>query len=244
MFKFNEEDNAITFQISSDHKMVDRLIKMSREFLKEYGYTHFSEFQLVIRELLNNAIEHGNGKDPSKTVSCSIHKLHDDLFRVTVKDQGDGFDYSAADMTAPDNPDAERNRGYGIINAFVISLEFNERGNEITVHMMLHMETDFETTQSGRQVDIKPSGDITASTADKFRQLLISCMDDGVTRYRFNLANVRDMDSVSLTVFFILSRQLKAKTDDFALEITEINPDLMNLFRMTRLDRNYTLSAM
>lgn len=62
MFNVNEKDNFIQFIISSDMRLIDRLILDAKKYLEQFNISDFSEFRLVLRELLINAVEHGNKK--------------------------------------------------------------------------------------------------------------------------------------------------------------------------------------
>lgn len=65
----------------------------------------------VIRELLNNAVEHGNGLKPEKMVKCTID-ADEKEFKIKVCDEGEGFDLEKikSEIEATDKY-RERNRG-------------------------------------------------------------------------------------------------------------------------------------
>jgi anti-sigma regulatory factor (Ser/Thr protein kinase) len=90
---------------------------------------------LVLRELLMNAVYHGNGNDHGRSVAFDVEYLGQEQFRVSVEDEGRGFDYSALDLTIPDDPRRMRNRGYIVIRKICSSLKFNDRGNRVTVEV-------------------------------------------------------------------------------------------------------------
>jgi serine/threonine-protein kinase RsbW len=78
-------------------------------------------------EAATNAIEHGNGLDPSKRV---VVRFDSDGSRltVTVTDEGDGFDpASLEDPLAPGNILRERGRGIFILRQFMDEVSFHHR---------------------------------------------------------------------------------------------------------------------
>lgn len=243
MFNIKENRTKIEFQISSEMINVDRIVREVREFLQQLGMEVFSEFKVVLRELLINAIEHGNKNQEQKKVVCIVDQLEAELFRVQVKDQGNGFAYKDLDMSMPEDPENLRNRGYALIKAFTEDIKFNKKGNQITAYVKIGLKTGFDVTEvDGWQV-IYPSGDITAAVADEFRVLLNELVRQGNSKYRFDLSRVQDLDSISLSVLIVLSKMLNKKVGKALLEIINAKPDLLNLFRITRLDRIYQISG-
>jgi len=236
-----EDDGSIRFEISSEMQLVDRVAADVRRFLTKLGFETFSEFKLVLRELLINAIEHGNRNQPDRIAACAVSPLPggDGVFKIEVTDEGEGFDHRGLDMTIPEDARQVRHRGYAIINAFSRKIEFNEAGNRVAAYVKLARETRFEVEEDGDWTVIRPTGDITAAVADKFRALLDRRVEKGRTRFRFDLARVRDIDSVGLSAFLILHKILSDR--DPKLELENVGDDLRRFFRMIRLDRSYAI---
>lgn len=241
MFKIEEDKDTICFQISSEFKNVERIITEIKEFLHEMDISLPSGLKTVIRELLINAIEHGNKSNIDKKVKCTLEKVENGLFRVFVEDEGKGFDFAKVNMRMPKNPENERSRGFPLINSFAEDIEFNEAGNAVSAYVELKGETRFDIHINNGQALIKPSGDITAAVADEFREKLNQLFQEGITQFFFDLKDVEDLDSVSLSVFVILAKILANK--DKELKIVNANDDLRNLFRMTRLDKIYEIAG-
>jgi anti-sigma regulatory factor (Ser/Thr protein kinase) len=99
----------------------------------------------AFREMLNNAIEHGGKLDPTKYVEvlCVLTKR---AIIYWIKDPGEGFDPSALEHAAVNNPAGDpfrhvsvrdekglRAGGFGILMAdqLVDELVYNERRNEV-----------------------------------------------------------------------------------------------------------------
>ena len=226
-------------------RLVDSVIKESQAYLQKFAISEFSSFKLVLRELLNNAIEHGNYSMAERTVTCTIEHIANKRFKITAADEGKGFAHDKLVMTLPEDPRQIRNRGYALINAFADQIDFHDNGNRITVYISYIEETTFSVvSENGRQIII-PSGDLTAATAEKFRVQLIRLLDEGHTHYRFDFKYVEDIDSVSLSVLIIFAKTLspgtKTQKSKETLEVVNLNKDLQDLFQLTRMDRLYNI---
>lgn len=243
MYSVNETQDMLKIKLSSEMGMVDRVIKDSTEFIRNLRYEKLETMKTVIRELLINAIEHGNNKEIQKTVDCTIEHLGDARFKIEIIDQGSGFDHSKIDLLIPDSPDQYRNRGLPLVNALADSLSFNDSGNAAIAHLTIPIETDFKVDdQSGRQ-HIKPTGNLTASSADRFRIVLLELLEKDFKHFEFDLSDVDDIDSISLSLLITFAKMLQKKHEDCTLAILNANKDLVSLFELTRLNRIYTIST-
>ena len=99
------------------------------------------DIKVILCELMQNSIKHGNECDKSKSISVEI-RLNEDsrVLRITVKDQGCGFEASktkqlSLDKVLDGNPlnMDESGRGLYIVNELCDCMEFNNVGNAITV---------------------------------------------------------------------------------------------------------------
>ncbi|MEM6654560.1 MAG: ATP-binding protein [Planctomycetota bacterium] len=105
------------------------------ERLKQLGWDGRDLFgvQMALEESLTNAIRHGNNCDESKHVDVDV-RLNADRFWVQVTDEGDGFTPSSvADCTSEEGLAATGGRGMMLINAYMTTVEHNERGNRLTL---------------------------------------------------------------------------------------------------------------
>ncbi len=237
MFKTNETSNSISFVFSSEMRLIDRVIKVCQEFIEQFNASVFSEFRLVLREILINAVEHGNKKNIDYVVKCSVIHMGECEFMIVVEDEGDGFDHKTIDMKLPKDPRQTRRRGFALVNAFADLMQFNDAGNRVTVFISIPMITTFHIdNDNGCQV-ITPSGDITASVAEDFRTILVKLIDKGHRQYLFDLTHVRDIDSVAISVLIVFAKMLGKKKTKSELEIINAEKGLRDLFHMTRMDK-------
>ena len=87
--------------------------------------------ELLLREALTNAVEHGCHREPSRRVRCRA-RLCSGRLTVAVADDGEGFDWRAAWTRRVDDL-AARGRGLPIIRACATRLRFNRSGNAVTI---------------------------------------------------------------------------------------------------------------
>lgn len=99
----------------------------------EYSMRDVFGVRLALEEALVNAIKHGNGLDPDKTVRVNC-LIEDDLLRVEIEDQGSGFNMDdVPDPTAEENLDRPCGRGIMLIKSFMTSVEYNAKGNRVVL---------------------------------------------------------------------------------------------------------------
>lgn len=99
------------------------------------------DIKVILCELLQNAIKHGNDCDISKKIRVDIwFKEKGRVLGIRVKDQGCGFDspkYMNVALTPPPECDPmemdESGRGLYIVNELCDCIEFNTIGNTVTV---------------------------------------------------------------------------------------------------------------
>ena len=241
MFKTEEGNNYITFAISSEMKLVDRIANSLADFAASQGGGSYSDMKLVIRELLINAIEHGNKNDPGKSVSCRIEKIASNRFKVLVSDEGEGFDHASLEMGMPGVRDSERKRGLPLVNTLSDELIFNEKGNAVTVFVSTESNCSFNVVSEGNGLTIMPEGNITASNSDGLRTLLNDALADGVRSFVFDVKNVEDIDSVGLSSLIVLYRSLTKKAEPYSLSVINASKDVSKLFEMTHIGDLYEI---
>ncbi|HTY11868.1 MAG TPA: ATP-binding protein [Bacteroidota bacterium] len=119
----------------SVHRVEEFLIRMNSSL-------HLDEEKLgsllvVVTEAVNNAIIHGNKRDPAKKVIVTgTRKGH--ALTIRVKDEGKGFDPSAIpNPVHEDNLLRESGRGVFLMHQLMEKVSFNAHGNEVTMTMTI-----------------------------------------------------------------------------------------------------------
>lgn len=95
---------------------------------------------LALEEAFNNAIEHGNRGDPTKTVQVD-YAIDDHRIDIHLTDQGVGFDpRKVVDPRLEENRERCRGRGVLLISAYMDIVEYSPKGNSI--HMVRFRHRD------------------------------------------------------------------------------------------------------
>lgn len=90
------------------------------------------EFYLILDETISNAMEHGNKWDPEKTVTVDIEAPSPTAVKITITDEGEGFDPGEIPPNRGKELTSLRGRGIFIIKKFC-SAEWNATGNQVSL---------------------------------------------------------------------------------------------------------------
>jgi serine/threonine-protein kinase RsbW len=118
------------------HHTIDRLESALSE--AHWEGRELFHVRMAVEESLVNAIEHGNKRDPNKTVSFEA-RLSPDACWIQITDQGAGF--CRAELKScldEDHLDQPRGRGVWLIEQLMSDVHYNERGNQITLFRKRH----------------------------------------------------------------------------------------------------------
>ena len=89
--------------------------------------------ELAATEAFVNAVRHGNRNDPTKQVRVA-YDIGEEEFVLHVEDQGAGFDRAdIPDSTLTENLSRPGGRGVLLMMHLMSHVEFNERGNQVTL---------------------------------------------------------------------------------------------------------------
>ena len=128
------------------HDLIDEIV----ERLEHEGWGMRPQFQIrmAAEEAITNAIEHGNKRDPQKTVDIDC-RVSAEEFWLDVTDEGCGFCRErVADCTDADRLELPRGRGVLLIESFMSSTRYLGCGNRIQMRR-LRDDPKFERSTSG-----------------------------------------------------------------------------------------------
>jgi serine/threonine-protein kinase RsbW len=125
--------HSLLRRFPSKLEAADTLAEEIRGLLHQNGLSAAAfGVELALRECLNNAILHGNRRNPARQVECEV-TCGWKWIRVRVRDQGPGFDWRRRRRAAP-SPDTQTSgRGLRILGLYCQRVRFNRRGNEVTL---------------------------------------------------------------------------------------------------------------
>jgi serine/threonine-protein kinase RsbW len=116
-------------------RSVDYLMDKGREVGFDFDRLRLN-FRVGLTEALANAMLYGNCRDPRKRVRVEAHLTPAEI-TVRVTDEGRGFDpRKVLDPTLPANRARAGGRGIYLIHQLMDRVEFNERGNSITMILL------------------------------------------------------------------------------------------------------------
>jgi serine/threonine-protein kinase RsbW len=125
-----------TMAVCSTADALDAVDGVTRD-MTALGYSRRQVFamRLCLEEALVNAVKHGHGHDPSKTVRLRCVASATDVV-AEVEDEGPGFDHRCvADPRLPENRERSHGRGLLLMRHFLTSMAYNERGNRVVLHL-------------------------------------------------------------------------------------------------------------
>lgn len=143
MFFAKEDNNAFKIIFSSKECFVNDAIQLSKKYIARYDIVEadLQKIEALLKELLMNALVHGNTHIEEKSICSSIEYSGWDLVKITVLDEGVGFNYNSLTTQLPENSELSENEGYGLINAITGHLDFNDKGNRVTAYMNVIKES-------------------------------------------------------------------------------------------------------
>ncbi len=121
------------FEIPSDPKYIKLASAKLIGALKELELSRETLFdiRLCLEEAVINAIKYGNKLDSRLPVVIS-YAISDGKIEITVRDQGEGFDYKATpDPRSDTNILKHGGRGIFLIKNLMDEVGYNDSGNEI-----------------------------------------------------------------------------------------------------------------
>lgn len=136
-FDANKLDLKLSVTLSADRDAVDPVVRSVMTVVREMNCAPGREdhIELALTEALANAVVHGAGADPSKTVECDVACDTEHGILIVVRDPGPGFDPSKiADPCQGENIYSHHGRGIFLINQLMDEVQFHKNGTEI--HMI------------------------------------------------------------------------------------------------------------
>jgi serine phosphatase RsbU (regulator of sigma subunit)/anti-sigma regulatory factor (Ser/Thr protein kinase) len=129
---FRAEDGPSVL-LASAYADIDRVCSTLLRAMDHCGFSDvdIKRTKVCVFEMLVNAIEHGNRREPAKRVII-LYAISPEKAMISVVDEGEGFDYGhLPNPLSPENILKDHGRGLFIINQYMDAVSFNEAGNRI-----------------------------------------------------------------------------------------------------------------
>ncbi len=129
----------ISVTIPSSLKELSKIERLAGEIARKMNLSEDQQdnFSIAVTEAVGNAITHGNKKNPKKKVRI-VFRLGKDKIKVSVTDQGQGFDLNKiTDPLDPKNLMKESGRGIFILKRLMdkVSFSFSPKGTTVNFVM-------------------------------------------------------------------------------------------------------------
>jgi serine/threonine-protein kinase RsbW len=124
----------LSLEIPGDPKAISPVVQGVLEIASQMKCAEGKEFEIetALREALANAIRHGCGNDPTRTVECSVLCDESRGMLIVVRDPGSGFDPAAVPSPLHgQNVFESHGRGIYLINQLMDEVRFERGGTEI-----------------------------------------------------------------------------------------------------------------
>jgi serine/threonine-protein kinase RsbW len=114
----------------SSLRYVDRAVHTLTTFAQPFPLPcQLFDLELVLREGLTNAAQHGNQLDPARRVQCEMD-LRLDPLRITIADEGEGFPRPPVRLVDPASP---HGRGLLLMELYGFQVTYNAAGNVLVL---------------------------------------------------------------------------------------------------------------
>lgn len=225
-----------TVVIPSSSSGVDCFCLRLREDMKINSIRQRDRFscELICREVLQNAVEHGNRDIENATISVRV-TCDDRKFEAEITDCGPGFDPSSIlkhEIIHVRSTNMENNRGLLILSEYATSWEWRDGGRTTFFTYKLGKGS----TNMGQINEFTPGCDLVASATDSLKATIKDLIESGSGTFTLDLTGVEMIDSRGLSLLIATANSLGKH--DRKLRIIHASPDILDLIRMMRLDRH------
>ena len=134
--EFDAADLLVRFEVTlpADVNAISPAVERTMQVVGEMGCAAGRELdvEIVLREALSNAVIHGSGGDPSKTVQCCVACDQSRGMLIVVRDAGPGFDpLKLPSPVMGQNVFSAHGRGIYPISQLMDEVRFERGGTEI-----------------------------------------------------------------------------------------------------------------
>jgi anti-sigma regulatory factor (Ser/Thr protein kinase) len=126
----SESEDSLYLTVISEAERVPLVLERVSQFTRRLGFGNSDELLLVVRELIMNAIVHGNRSIRSRIALIRIAR-RGRFFEIQVDDEGEGFDFDSLVLGLPDDPQSLAKRGLVLVHELSEALVFERGGSRV-----------------------------------------------------------------------------------------------------------------
>ncbi|MFZ4614648.1 MAG: ATP-binding protein [Rectinemataceae bacterium] len=223
--------------ISAEDASVKEFISLLHQRLTDLGVRERRfGIELVLREAIQNSIEHGCGLDPSRIVHVTLSLVAGRLL-FSVEDAGCGFDPELELKRELSREAGTSGSGIHLISKYSDTYHYEDGGRKLVAEFAIGEDQAMQdNTGTGSW---NPQADIVAASVPAVKEELRSLVAASQGEFTIDLSAVRMIDSKGLGLLIAAANSLVAQGR--SLRVTGANEDLVGLFKMMRLDRHLKL---
>lgn len=196
----------------------------------------------VLRELLNNAVEHGNQDDIRKHVSYQLHR-QPDFVEICVTDQGHGFSLEEAiraDRSA--GVDSVRNRG--LLALHKLGWRLSVQGAAVTARYEYSGEQEnkfMQITVENGVATCVAENELTVTSVQQMIEATRAVLDgrDDFQTVCVDLSKTQNIDSIGLTFLIGLYKTYSARGKK--VKLMGYSSAILDIFKIMRFDELFEL---
>ena len=197
--------------------------------------------ELLLREMLTNAVCHGCEQDHRRQVRCHA-RLTPGTLALAVEDDGQGFDWRAALARSPDATESS-GRGLSILRLHATDLQFNEAGNRVDLVRILKTAEepmmDSSIVHRETKAVLQAGGDLVSTTVPGLRPILRELLQEGIRELVLDLGQTTMVDSSGIGLLIAAHNSL-AKAGG-TLTVVHASPEIRELLTSIRLNQHFTV---
>lgn len=238
-----KSERIIEMEVQTELSRVEQVAGEIAAFAAEHGLQEEENIKVIARELFLNAVDHGNCNDPQKTIRCTAELLEPAGIKITVTDEGDGFNYEKFRQEIYTGGSSREQGGLALLYTLSDLILFNEKGNSVSViyHPSVIPEEEIEIQYETGFIKIIPRVELTAAVAGDFRNMLVKMFDKGCRHFLLDFKFVNQIDSLCIAVMLSFAKMIGDEGKSYKLEISDLSADLYMLLTMMGFSSFYTL---
>lgn len=231
--------DGISYDFPAGMENVEIFIAGIHGFLAERALGSLAfDMELLAREALVNAVQHGSRCDASKVVSASL-RLEGDALVLTVGDQGPGWDWRSMSVAPPD-PVKESGRGLIIIRKYADSFAYNDPGNALTITKRVPSEDMTMTIPQDGTVHLAMEPRLSAQDVPALRETFRARIQEGARQLHLDFSRVESLDSMGIGLLVATHNSLTKQGG--ALVLSGVRKDIHQLLTLMRLDKHFSIT--
>ncbi len=221
---------------SASTENVERFIAGIHGFLAERNLNGLAfDMELLAREALLNAVQHGSGADASKMVHAVL-SFHEGRLTLVVRDEGCGWNWRDVSEQPP-APESESGRGLFIIRKYADEFFYNNPGNELTIVKRVPAEVLHMNDDGAISIVLGPR--LTAQNVPALRETLRGRIAQGAPGIRLDCSQLESIDSMGIGLLVATHNSLSKL--GCALSLGGVRYEVYQLLTLMRLDKYFSI---